>query len=140
MTVIRPAYDALRTDVLDRWLGRVDGDLMLVYLDAAGVPLLTLDVDEGTRHLDELFLRYVVALVVDLRLPAVVVAVPRRTGRPTRSDRWLWRELQRRLAGEERTQLVDLVVVGEDRWWSARRADRTRIPAPSIVPDVAGAA
>lgn len=129
-SAIRPHYDLLCDEVRDRWRDGVDGDLMLIYLDACGVPLLTLDVDEGTRHLDELFVRYVVMLIVDLRLPGVVVAVPRRVGRPTRSDRGLWRELRKNVAGDDRTQLVDLVVVGDQQWWSAAGAHRVdRRPA-----------
>jgi hypothetical protein len=113
-----PSYDAICSEIRDRWSGRMDGDLMLVFLDAAGEPLLTLDVDEGTRNLDELFLRYLTVLVTDLGLPAVIIGVPRAGGRPIRSDRRLWQELSARLVGAV-TRLADLVVVGDDRWWSA---------------------
>jgi DNA repair protein RadC len=118
MTHSTASYDPICAEVRARWSARTDGDLMLVFVDAEGVPLLTLDVDEGTRHLDELFLRHVTTLILDIGLPAVVLAVPRAAGRPTRVDRRLWRELTARLGGAT-TQLLDLLVVGDATWWSA---------------------
>jgi hypothetical protein len=112
------SYDVIRDEVRDHWTSGRDGDLMVVFLDLDGLPLLTIDVDEGTHSVDELFLRHVTALVLDVRLPGVVLAVPRTAGRPTRVDRLLWHEMVARLS-DGPTTLVDLLVVGEQRWWSA---------------------
>ena len=112
-----PPYAEIRQEVSDRW-DHVDGALMLVFLDVHRRLLLTIDIDEGTRHVDELFLRHVTALVLDLALPAVVVVVARASGRAQRVDRTLWRELTARLSGGD-TAVLDLVVVGDERWWSA---------------------
>lgn len=116
-----PAFDLVRAEAHERWRDGRDGDLMLVFCHDDGTPILTLDVDEGTRHVDELFLRHVTGLVDDLRLPAVVPVVLRRDGRPLRSDRRLWHELRHRLA-DRATALAGFLVVGDTAWWSAAPA------------------
>jgi hypothetical protein len=95
-----------------------DGALVGVFLDRHRRILLTVEIGEGTHHLDELFLRHLVAVVTDVGVGEVLFAVARTAGRPARVDKVLWRELGARLAGTA-TALVDLIVVGETRWWSA---------------------
>ncbi|HWB67482.1 MAG TPA: hypothetical protein VG708_11720 [Mycobacteriales bacterium] len=116
MTDFTASYDAFAAEVRDR--GTRDGGLLAVFCDDAGRLLLPVEFDEGTSCVDELFLRYLVAVICDIALPAVVLAVARRSGRPARIDRALWRELSSRLSGGP-TRLVDLLVVGSDGWWSA---------------------
>ena len=80
--------------------------------------MLRVDISEGTAHVDELFLQHVVMLTADVGV-AGVTFVDLTAGRPpTRVDRRLWRELSARLAGAP-TALLDVIVVGEERWWSA---------------------
>jgi hypothetical protein len=76
------------------------------------------DIKEGTAYVDELFLRHVVMLISDIGVAGVRLVVSRTSGRPTRIDRLLWRELSSRLAGGD-TTLLDVLVVGEQSWWSA---------------------
>lgn len=134
MNTCSASYDAIRDEVHGRWTSGRDGDLMVVFLDVDGLPLLTVDVDEGMHSVDELFLRHVTALVLDVRLPAVVLAVTRAAGRPRRVDRLLWHEMSERLAAAP-TALVDVLVVGADRWWSAAGSKPTR--GPDQLPDAA---
>jgi DNA repair protein RadC len=95
-----------------------EGELVAVFLDPRLRPLLTATVGEGMDNVDELFLRHLEAMVADMEVAAVLFAVSRMSGSATRLDRLLWRELKARLASSP-TELVDLLVVGETRYWSA---------------------
>lgn len=118
MTATPTPYDAICAAAMAHHGERADGALRAVFLDRRRTVLWAIGFDEGTRHVDELFLKHLVAIVTDLRLAVVVFAVLRATGRPTRIDRLLWRELSLRLA-DTTTHLLDVVVVGEGRRWSA---------------------
>jgi len=102
--------------------------LLVAFLNDDARLLLAVTLDEGTESIDELFLRHLTALVVEVGVAGVVLAVSRAAGRPTRVDRQLWREMSRRLATTA-TRLVDVIAVGDDAVWSmsGRRAigDRT---------------
>jgi DNA repair protein RadC len=106
-----------------------EGGLLVFFLDRAGVVILRVVLDEGTRHVDELFLRHLTALVADIDAAAVVLASVRVDGQPRRADRLLWREMQQRLA-DGHTALRDLLVVGDDRCWSA--ATRRRLQKAAL--------
>lgn len=95
-----------------------EGSLTAVFSDARGREVLRVGFSEGTAHVDELFLRHVVMLTADVGVATVTFEVRRAAGRPTKVDRRLWQELVRRLA-DSTTALGDLVVVGEERCWSA---------------------
>jgi hypothetical protein len=104
------------------------GSLNAVFVDDGGQVVLRVNISEGTAHVDELFLQHVVMLTSDVGVAGVTFVISRADGRPTRIDRLLWRELSKRLAGAA-TQLLDVVVVGEEQWWSAasgRVAPRVR--------------
>jgi hypothetical protein len=58
------------------------------------------------------------SVVDDVDAPAVVVAVPRFNGEPRAEDWRLWEELRKRMV-VARSELIDLVVVGEQSWWAA---------------------
>jgi DNA repair protein RadC len=118
------AYDAICAAVLRRHHDRSDGALRAVLLDHRCAVLLSIAFEEGTGHVDELYLRHLVAVVSEVSVAAVVFAVLRRAGRPTRVDKLLWRELAARLDAEP-TRLLDLLVIGETTRWSmaARRAE-----------------
>jgi hypothetical protein len=105
-------------NVIRRSAGRAEGSLTAVFVGADGRVVLQVDISEGTTCVDELFLRHVVMLIGDVGVAGVRLLVSRATGRPTRIDRLLWRELTARLAGSEST-LLDVAVVGEHSWWSA---------------------
>jgi DNA repair protein RadC len=116
MTDTPTPYGAICEEVRRR--DRADGALLVVFLDGGCRIVLTVEVGEGTGHVDELFLRHVVMLTSDVGVAGVVFAVVRSSGRPTRIDKLLWRELSGRLAGAT-TSLLDLAVVGKLSWWSA---------------------
>jgi DNA repair protein RadC len=107
-----------------------DGGLLAFFLDPAGLVILRVALDEGTRHVDELFLRHLTALVTEIDAASVVLASVRADGQPTRTDRVLWREMQQRLTNAQ-SVLTDLLVVGDDRCWSAATRRRLRVPAPA---------
>jgi len=118
MSVDRKTTDAVWTAALAHDRGWSDGALRAIFLDRSRAVLLTIGFDEGTDDVDELFLRHLVATVTDLALAAVVFAVLRADGRPTRVDRRLSRELRHRLA-DGSTHLLDVIVVNQERGWSA---------------------
>jgi DNA repair protein RadC len=118
MTNSPTPYDAIRTAVRHHPGDHGDGALFAVFLDRQRTVLLTIGFEEGTKHVDELFLRHLIAVVSDLRVAAVVFAVRRESGRPTRIDKLLWHELSARV-GATSTQLLDVVVIGELHLWSA---------------------
>jgi DNA repair protein RadC len=95
-----------------------DGSLVAVFVGPGDQVVLRVALNEGTTHVDELFLRHLVMLTADVGVPSVAFVISRRDGRPTRIDRLLWRELTRRLAASG-TELLDVVVVGEESYWSA---------------------
>jgi DNA repair protein RadC len=97
------------------------GALLAVFLDERRTVLLTIGFDEGTQHVDELFLRHLVDIVTDIRVAAVAFVVVRANGRPTRVDKRLWHELSARLA-DTTTRLLDVIVVGETTRWSATQS------------------
>jgi hypothetical protein len=111
-------YDAICAAVTTHCKVRADGALLAVFLDRHATVALTIGFDEGTHHVDELFLRHLVAVVTDLRIAEVVFVVVRGSGRPTRIDKLLWRELRARLE-ETPTLIRDVVVIGDTQRWSA---------------------
>jgi DNA repair protein RadC len=104
--------------VIRRISERPEGSLTAIFAGADGRVVLQVDVSEGTAYVDELFLRHVVMMISDIGVAGVRLAIARASGRPTRVDRLLWREMTTRLRGSD-TTLLDVVVVGEDAWWSA---------------------
>jgi hypothetical protein len=90
-----------------------------VFTDLDGRAVLRVEIGEGTTNVDELFLRHLVMLTADVGVPGVRFVISRADGRPTRVDKLLWRELQQRLV-DSTTRLLDVIVVGQTCWWSAR--------------------
>jgi hypothetical protein len=101
-----------------------EGALLAFFIDGSGQIILKVALDEGTRHVDELFVRHLLALIGEIEAPIVVLASVRGGGRARRIDRILFQELQRRLTATP-SVLADLLVVGPDRCWSA--AGRRRV-------------
>ena len=118
-----PCRDTVCAEARARWQRAPADSLLLLFFDATGELILGLDVDEGTRHVDELFLRYLTTLVGDVSLAQVVVCVSHDDGKPRRVHRRLWHELTARLEPIP-TRVTDLMVIGEDRCWSAAKASR----------------
>jgi hypothetical protein len=93
-----------------------EGGTWVLFLDEDRRPMNAMALpaeDLGPLELDGL------AEVVDgVDAPAVIVAVPRSDGQPQAEDWRLWEELRRRMLAA-RTELIDLIVVGERSWWAA---------------------
>jgi hypothetical protein len=100
-----------------------DGALRVMYLDRGGAILHVAPVSEGAHSADEFFARYLADLVGSVGSAAAIVVVTRDDGRPTRVDRALWQVIAARNASSP-TRLLDLIVAGPDRCWSARAAAR----------------
>jgi DNA repair protein RadC len=128
MTPLPVPRDAIAAELHRR--GQPDGALLAVFLDDRHRIVLWVEISEGTHDVDELFLRHLVTIVGDLGLAAVAFGVTRVSGRPRRVDRLLWRELDHRLAGSA-TRLLDVIVVGADRQWSAARGRAQPVTGPT---------
>jgi hypothetical protein len=133
MTKCPTPYDAICAAVVQHRGTSADGGLLAVFLDRHDTVALTIGFDEGTRHVDELFLQHVVGVVADVRVAAVVFAIVRANGQPTRIDRRLWRELGTRLDGST-TDLRDVIVVGDAQWWSAASGRTSKSRSKSKSP------
>jgi len=109
-------YDEIAHGVRLRSTRDDEGATWVLFLDEDRRPIngMALPADElGPLELDGL------AQVVDgIDAPAVIVAVPRSSGEPRAEDWRLWEELRKRMA-VARSELIDLVVVGEHSWWAA---------------------
>jgi hypothetical protein len=89
-----------------------EGALWVAHIDRRGDVVMVLAIDEGTRCVDELFLRHLVDVVDRVGLPAAMLAVSRADGRPQRVDRRLRRDLDQRLR-DSATELLGMWAVGE---------------------------
>jgi DNA repair protein RadC len=107
------------------------GGLLAYFLDASNRVVLRARLEEGTRHVDELFLRHLTALVEEIDATRIVLVSVRYDGHPRPVDRLLWREMRRRLT-QASSVLADLLIVGGDRWWSI--ATRRRLAPPLTEP------
>jgi hypothetical protein len=109
-------YDGIARGVRLQSTPDDEGGTWVVFLDEDRRPMngMALPAEVlGPLELDGL------AEVVDgVDAPAVVVAVPRSDGQPRAEDWRLWEEMRARLA-VARSELIDLVVVGEQSWWAA---------------------
>jgi DNA repair protein RadC len=124
------SYAAIWDGVRCRVPAVADGGLLAFFLDAADIVILRVALDEGTRHVDELFLRHLTALVNEIAASSVILASVRADGVPQRADRLLWREMRQRLSASH-SVLSDLLVIGDDRCWSA--ATRRRLQQPTAA-------
>ena len=98
-----------------------EGSLWILWLDAPqGEPLIAAAVDHATAELDAELLKNLAATIDEVGAAAVLLAVPRRLGVPDAVDRRLWSELHAQV--HPSVEIVDLVVVGESRYWSAGKA------------------
>jgi hypothetical protein len=102
--------DEVASAIGDRLGPAAEGSLWLAFIARRGGLALCAPVTEGTQHIDELFLRDLAGLIRTFDVPGVVLVVHRASGRATRADRLLWRELRLRL-GESRATRLDLLVV-----------------------------
>jgi hypothetical protein len=109
-------YDEIAQGVREQARLDDEGGTWVLFLDENRRPTNTMALPHeelGPLDYDEL------AEVVDsVDAPAVVVAVPRFNGEPRAEDWRLWEELRKRMA-VARSELIDLVVVGEQSWWAA---------------------
>jgi len=96
-----------------------EGSLWLLFLDGPrGEVILASAFADAMAHVDAQMTRNLVRILDHVPAVAVLLAVPRADGRPLPVDRQLWSDLE----GHDAIPLVDLVVVGETDYWSARSA------------------
>jgi DNA repair protein RadC len=110
----------------------MEGSLQAVFVDSRDRVALRVDLEEGTASVDEIFLRHLMMLIGDVDLPRVALVVSRSSGRPSRVDRLLWRELGIRLRGGT-TRLLDMIVVGDESFWSASTGRSAPIDHGSVA-------
>jgi hypothetical protein len=106
-----------------------EGQIRLLFLRDGGRIGLVQTASETANNADQFLARYLADMITDVAAPAVVVAISRGDGRPTHSDRQLWRMLVDKLTPTT-TTILDLVAIGPGRVWSVRRA-RPLNPRPS---------
>ena len=82
---------------------------------------------EPANGADQFFARYLERMITDVAAPGVLVAVHREDGRPAHTDRRLWTMLKERLEPSP-TTLLDLVAIGTDQVWSAKRGGPLKPP------------
>ena len=108
-------------EIRDRLVANDEGALWLFFLDDPyGAPILASAIDGAMAEMDAQLTRNVAMIVNQLAVKAVLLAIPRKNGTPQAADRKLWSDLQILL--DSSTELVDLLVVGPDSYWSAREA------------------
>jgi hypothetical protein len=96
-----------------------EGSLWLLFFDEPlREPLVATAFDDAMAHIEGQLTRNIAHIIDGTPADAVLVAVPRRDGAPRPVDRQLWRDL-RALRNGIRPRLLDLVVVGDSRHWSA---------------------
>jgi hypothetical protein len=98
-----------------------EGRIRLLFIRDKGQIGLVQTASETANNADQFLARYLADMITDVAAPAVVVVVGRDDGRPTHSDRQLWRMLVDQLAPTS-TTILDLVTIGPSRTWSVRRA------------------
>jgi hypothetical protein len=97
-----------------------DGTIRLLFVRDRGRVGLVQTPQEAANDADQFLALYLERMIADVSAPGVVIAVHRESGRPTHADRQLWAMLTSRLEPAQ-TTLLDLVVVGAQQVWSARR-------------------
>jgi hypothetical protein len=117
MTARVPTLAAIRRT---RDASDADGVIRLLFLRDKGRIGLVQSAQESADNADQFLARYLAEMITDVAAPAVLLTIARRDGRPITSDRQLWALLTEMLASTT-TILSDLVVLGSDRAWSARR-------------------
>jgi len=109
-------YDGIAQGVREQARLDDEGGTWVLFIDEDRRPMNTMALPHeelGPLDYDGL------AEVVDgVDATAVVLAVPRFNGEPRAEDWRLWEELRKRMA-VARSELIDLVVVGEQPWWAA---------------------
>lgn len=98
---------------------RPDGTIRLLFVRDGGRIGLVQMTKEAANEADQFLVFYLERMILDVAASGVVIAVHRADGKPSHADRQLWTMLGERLE-PTRTRLLDLVVVGDARAWSAR--------------------
>jgi hypothetical protein len=93
---------------------------LLLLEDRRGEVLVASAITEAMLHLDRGMVRNIGRIIRMVPSPAVLLVVPRVDGLPRAVDKELWLELKSAQCAD--TELVDLVVVGDADYWSARQA------------------
>jgi hypothetical protein len=109
------------TDVRTRLTPEDEGSLWVLFLDhPRGDVLIATAFDQAMDSIDAEMTRNLQHLIWMIPAAAVLLVVPRREGLPCKADLDLWQRLRLSQCGD--TTLIDLVVVGQADYWSARLA------------------
>jgi hypothetical protein len=124
VTIRTPTLAAIRRTCSS---GDPDGLVRLLFLREKGRIGLVQTAQEAADNADQFLARYLADMVADVAAPAVLVTVTRSDGKPTTSDRQLWAMLGQRIT-PTCTSLLDLVAIGPERAWSAKRGGPIKAP------------
>lgn len=96
-----------------------EGSLWLLFFEEPlREPLVATAFDDAMAHVNARLPRNIAEIIDATPADAVLLAVPRQDGAPRPVDQQLWRDLHA-LRDSFRPRLLDLVVVGDCRHWSA---------------------
>jgi hypothetical protein len=112
---LRETIDGIR----ERLQPNDEGSLWLLFFDEPlREPVVATAFDDAMAHVDTRLTRNIAQIIDGTGSDAALVAIPRHSGTPRPVDRRLWRDL-RALRDRIQPRLLDLVVVGDSRHWSA---------------------
>jgi hypothetical protein len=110
-----------------------EGALWLLFCsDPEGDALLAVSFDDFIDNYDAELLNGLATVLNGIGVESVLLAAIRRKGRPSAVEVRLWREIKPLL--DPSIELIDLVVVGDDTYWSARKRTRRLIELPTAGP------
>lgn len=93
-----------------------------------GEPATAMAIDGAMAHMDGLMTQNLALIIDSVPASAALLAVPRPDGIPRAVDKQLWRDVEPLLRAGS-TELIDLVVVGDSGYWSARADPESRCVA-----------
>lgn len=109
-----------------------EGALLVLFCsDPEGEVLVAVSIDDFTDNYSAELLDGLAAILNRLGVESVLLATARRSGRPSEVDVRLWREIAPLL--DPPIELIDLVVVGDDTYWSARTSTRRLIDSDQLL-------
>lgn len=110
-----------------------EGSLWVLFFDdPREAPLLAAPLEGAMSKIDHQLAVNLAMVINEVGSHAVLLAVPRRRGLPAEPDHRLWQQLCELLAHSP-VEVLDLLVVGSEGLWSARKA-ATRSGRPLRAP------
>jgi hypothetical protein len=111
-------YDDVATDLRTKLEPSDEGAVCVMFADDERVVRCAMLLEPDGTEIGPLEYDILAEIIDDLDLPAVLIAVVRADGEPLAEDWRLWEEMRGRIAAFCRSELIDLMVIGERSWWA----------------------